>query len=82
VSAKPNYAADLREVVDHLGMEHCGFGHPMSCGDDPLPKTEDEVTPFIRRRTKLWLDTWVLPKLRRLLEREERRAELRAGKKP
>lgn len=48
-------------------MERCAFGTIWTDPDDPLPKTEAEVTEFIRRRTKVWRETWMIPKLEEVI---------------
>jgi len=42
---------------------------------DQLPKTEQEATPFIRERTRLWRETWVLPIIDALLEGDTERVK-------
>jgi hypothetical protein len=37
--------------------------------DDTLPKTEKEVTEFIRRRTELWRESWIINPLELALEK-------------
>ena len=61
----------LLEVHDHMTMASCRFDHMGCVADDDLPKTEAEVTDFIRRRTKVWRDSWVLGPLRCLLNEKQ-----------
>lgn len=56
--------AELRRLVAY---ESAAFGYiGGSPADDPLPKTEKEVTDFIRRRTRLYVGSWILPLLEKL----------------
>ena len=50
----------LRDAQRALTMETADFSciHLMD-NDAPLPKTEAEVTDFIRNRTRLWRQTWI-----------------------
>jgi hypothetical protein len=65
----------LLELRRHLTMERAEFGYIHSLmahlSDRPLPKTEDDVTGFIRRRTALWRDSWVFPLIDELLAKEK-----------
>jgi len=38
-----------------------------------LPKREEDVTAFIAKRTKLFLDTWVRPYLTEMVNRERKK---------
>jgi hypothetical protein len=62
------------------------FGHLRSVkGVRPTGRVDPKITrskhmgsgPFIVLRTKLWRETWILPVLRRLLERENARLSRR-----
>lgn len=74
--AKTNYAADLRELIRLLEMRDYGAGavhlEPGWVDENGWVDGKD-VTEFVVEQTKLWRETWVLPKLRRLLAREEHR---------
>lgn len=59
----------LRELRETLTMEKCRFGNIHQAKDDPLPKSESEVDEFIKRRTRLWLETWVFPTLDEIIAR-------------
>lgn len=59
----------LRELRETLTMEKCRFGNIHPAKDDPLPKSESEVDEFIKRRTRLWLETWVFPTLDEIVAR-------------
>lgn len=51
----------LREVVEHAGLEHADFGSFWTQGEElPLPKTDKEVTPFIRQRVKTHHQSWIV----------------------
>jgi hypothetical protein len=51
----------LRETANFERSSFGGFGWPKP--DDPLPTrdSDPEVTDFIKRRTKLYRETWVNP---------------------
>lgn len=57
----------LEEVRRTATMETANFKLLRADPEDPLPKTEAEVNDFIRRRTAVWRDTWILPVLDDLL---------------
>jgi hypothetical protein len=56
---------DLKEALDAAKLTRASFSNLFP--DDPLPTSEKEVTEFIRRRTRLYRETWVIPTMRRLL---------------
>lgn len=58
----------LREVRNVLTMHNCSFRNLSGDPNDPLPKTEIEVTAFIRRRT--WMESRVMPDLDALLNED------------
>lgn len=47
----------LRDAQRTLAMETADFSQIVPT--TPLPKTEAEVTDFIRERTRLWRDSWI-----------------------
>jgi len=51
----------LKQLRSLVNFENAHFGRIGCSEGDPLPKTEKEVTEFIRRRTQLYRDTWVNP---------------------
>jgi hypothetical protein len=57
----------LEEIRSYATMESASFSRLWSDPDDPLPKTEAEVTEFIRRRTAIYRQTWILDYLDELL---------------
>lgn len=63
----------LREVYKHLLMENCSFSNIGPSDDEVgrLPTNETEVTEFIKRRTRLWRESWILPYLKEMIDRAE-----------
>lgn len=45
---------------------------PVLCGHIPLPRTEREADDFIKERTRLWRQSWVLPVLDELIAQGEK----------
>jgi len=68
---RASYAADLRRLIRLLEMGPKEFS--TGGNEHPVTLKPEEMTDFIRERTRDWRETWVLPPLRRLLEREKRR---------
>lgn len=59
----------LRDAQRTLTMETADFSRIWLSDDDaPLPKTEAEVTEFIRNRTRLWRQSWVEAPIQEALE--------------
>lgn len=77
-----SYRKELRELVRYLEMGRGAFGASAFYLEPNCHGWVDAevVTKFIVEQTKLWRETWILPKLRRLLEREERRSKARVKK--
>jgi hypothetical protein len=77
-----SYKEDLRELVRYLEMGPRAYGagsvqlEPGWVDENGWVSGED-ATKFVVEQTKLWRETWVLPKLRRLLAREEHRLSKR-----
>lgn len=65
----------LREVRRAITFERACFDNIVPSSDDPLPKSEKEVTEFIRRRTSLYIGSWILPVLDEMIARGERGAK-------
>ena len=69
----------LLAAYQSSNMELAEFGRffPLEKEDAPLPTTEKEVTPFIRRRTDLYRRSWLITPLQEVLDKlgfeEERR---------
>lgn len=64
--SKKQLLAELRSMAN---FENASFGRLWESDADPLPKTEKEVTDFIRRRTALYRETWVTPLIAELESR-------------
>ena len=66
------YLLALKEVRQSLTMEDCAFD-TLSTGphDAPLPKSETEVTDFIRERTRIWRQSWIFPILDQIIAEGE-----------
>ncbi len=64
----------LRDVREKLTFKSASFSRLFSEGD-PLPKTEAEVDEFIRRRTKLFIESWIMPTLDELISRGDKDEE-------
>lgn len=61
---------ELLQMGERNGFSIVAFDTPNGWQDDPignLPTSEKDVTPFIRERTRLWRETWILPVLDRLI---------------
>lgn len=52
-----------------MGAADFGYIFPK----DSLPKNEDEVTEFIRKRTQTYRDSWIIKPLEAALEKMERK---------
>jgi hypothetical protein len=66
----------LRVLRRRLSLQNAGFskiGPADSERDGALPTSEKEVTEFIRKRTRLYLQTWILPIVNNLLAEAEGR---------
>jgi hypothetical protein len=62
---------DLERLLKLVRFENTGFDcrSPELLGVDALPATEKEVTAFIKSRTRLYTETWIVPLLNKLIER-------------
>ena len=62
IKAQEKLIALLREASEHAEMEHADFGGFWVQGDKPLPfpKTDKEVTPFVKERTKTYRQSWII----------------------
>lgn len=55
----------VNEVIRTAKMESCSFNS--ICGEgQPLPTSEKEVTEFIKQRTDLWRETWIINELEKV----------------
>jgi hypothetical protein len=59
----------LRELRAAATLERAEFSilHPEP--GDELPTSENDVTAFIKKRTKLYLETWVLPEIDEMISK-------------
>lgn len=64
--------AGLRRLKRVVMLERAAFHH-IAPLDDPLPKNEAEVTEFIKRRTRLYFESWALPIIEELIAHGEGR---------
>lgn len=59
----------IRELRTLMTLETSNFAKLWDDpGENPLPKREEDVNAFIRERTRVWRETWILPVLDELLE--------------
>ena len=67
----------LREAVEHAEMEHADFGSFWVQGEKelPLPTTDKQVTPFIRQRTRVYRDSWLIRPLRAAIAKIEQNGD-------
>jgi hypothetical protein len=63
----------LEKALSVARMDNCSFESTVLRPDYPLPKSEKEVDAFIKGRTKIWRDSWLVPPLERALEKVQRR---------
>lgn len=60
---------EIREVIRVATMERSSFSRIGF--DGPFPTSEAEVNAFIRERTKIWRETWIIGPLEKLLRKAE-----------
>lgn len=65
----------LRKLRAVAALERAEFSILHPGPGDELPTSENEVTAFIRKRTKLYLESWVLPTIDRMIAWEGRLEE-------
>ena len=63
--------AILREVRRLATLETASF-RSVGPATDPLPADERDVDKFIKDRTRIHRETWILPPLDRMIEEAER----------
>lgn len=63
-------ARELREVLRIASMETTNFSQLH--GPHDFPTSEKEVTLFIKERTRLWRQTWIIPQLKKAIKEIER----------
>lgn len=61
--------ATLRQVVTDAKMGNASFSQLTSKG--PFPTTEAEVTEFIKQRTRLYRESWIIGPLEELISELE-----------
>lgn len=71
----------LRELLDYVRMlpQKACFGEGTvrhTCAGE-LPKNESEVDDFIRKRTLLWRETWVIPKIEAMIKDDAKKIKKR-----
>ncbi len=63
----------IQEALRHARMTDCSFMETRLKPEFPLPKSEKEVDAFIKGRTELWRNSWLIPPLERALEKVKAR---------
>lgn len=58
IRAQRALLATLRQVVADAKMERASFSNLANKG--PFPTTEAEVTEFIKQRTRLYCQSWII----------------------
>lgn len=58
----------LRRALEDSSMELSNFSLLWASDSDPLPKNENEVTEFIKKRTRLWRESWIRCPIKQALE--------------
>jgi hypothetical protein len=61
----------LREAMTHARMERCGFGNICAPSapatfENGNAITESNVTDFIKERTRLWRESWLISAIARV----------------
>lgn len=59
----------FNEIRKNILFTLADFEHCYTPEEDPLPTKESEVTAFIKKRTDLYIQSWVIPYLDDLEER-------------
>jgi hypothetical protein len=68
----PKYAQKvLREIRRNATFENASFSDSGLMRASALPKSEKEVDDFIRRRTHLYRETWIVKMIDMLLEKKD-----------
>jgi hypothetical protein len=60
------------KMTEGLLNDGSGFAQ-LHESEPPLPKSEAEVDAFIKERIRPYVETWILPELRRALKKAERK---------
>jgi hypothetical protein len=61
----------IKSALQAAKMEGAGFQSNFS--DDSLPTNEEEVTEFIKKRSELYRETWIIKPLKTALEKLEKK---------
>lgn len=64
----------LKELRDYCNFKNADFGY---FGDEVIGRCSE----FIRDRTRIYRDTWILPVIDELIAEEERKVEMRKLRK-
>lgn len=72
----------LRELLEYVKMlpQKACFGHGSGYPSKDLPKSEKEVDDFIRQRTLLWRETWLVPKIEAMIKDDVQKIKKRKAK--
>jgi len=63
----------IKEALRAARMEGAGF--QSNFPDVPLPTDEKDVTEFIKKRSELYRETWIIKPLKRALEKLEKKKD-------
>jgi hypothetical protein len=66
---------DLKDAIENAKFENASFGDPTLNRVRDFPEFEKDVTPWIKERTRLFRETWIIPFLESAL------AEIEHGKR-
>lgn len=60
----------LEDVLESASLQMAEFAkmHPDLEGGSNFPTSEDEVTPFIRERTRIYMRSWIATPIEQALE--------------
>lgn len=63
----------IQRALTAAKMINANFECPRESDEAPLPKTEEEVTPFILKRTELYRGSWIIKPLEAALAKLEKK---------
>ena len=66
----------LNQVLVDAQMERASFSQIATKG--PFPTTEAEVTAFIKERTRIYRESWIISPIKRVIELVERDGKAKA----
>ena len=70
--SRETYIEQLQKLLRLAKMEDCGFGPGVVSFEDNFEREPPvDVTVFIREKTRVWRETWMIPIIKRFIEREE-----------